>query len=71
MSAPTPEEIAHWPAPNYVDPQTRAVPLIAVLVISTVLMLPFVVGRVHMRVNLNGGFGIDDWVILAAAVRGP
>jgi len=68
MSAPTPEEIAHWPAPNYVNPKTRAVPLIAVLIVGTVLMLPFVIGRTFTRKQLKARFGIDDWIIFVAAV---
>ena len=67
MSAPTPEEIAHWPAPNYVNPSTRVPALIGVMTSFTVAMLPFVIARIHMRLRLKGRLRIDDWVIINSA----
>jgi hypothetical protein len=66
---PTPEEIAAWPAPNYVNPNTRVPEFVAVLVCGLALMLPFIVGRIYIRMKVRRQFGTDDWIILAAAVR--
>jgi hypothetical protein len=40
-----------------------------VCLLTTAAMLPFVIGRIIVRIHLRKRFGIDDWVIIAAAVR--
>lgn len=69
MSLPTPQEIAKWPAPNYTNPDTVASALIGFMVVGTSIMLPVVIGRVYFRLRHKCAFGMDDWVIIAAAVR--
>lgn len=69
MSEPTPSEVAAWPAPNYIDPETRVTVLIATLATGLALMLPFIFGRIYIRLKLRRGFGVDDWIIFVAAVR--
>jgi hypothetical protein len=69
MSAPTPAEMALWPAPNYVNPATMASATISVTTITTLTMLPFVISRVYFRTKLKGRLSIDDIVIVIAAVR--
>ncbi len=68
MSAPTPAEMAAWPAPNYVNPSTLTNATISVTTIATVTMLPCVIIRLYFRRRLKGRFGIDDIVIIIAAV---
>jgi hypothetical protein len=68
MSAPTPAEMAKWPAPNYVDPATLTKTTSAVMTIATIAMLPCVISRLHFRLRLKGKLGIDDVVIIIAAV---
>jgi hypothetical protein len=40
-----------------------------VMVTFTVLMLPFIITRVHMRLRSKGKLGADDFIIIFAAVR--
>jgi hypothetical protein len=69
MSTPTLQEIASWPAPNYVNPHTRVPALIGVMTSFTVLMLPFIAVRIQMRLRSKGKLGMDDYTIIIAAVR--
>jgi hypothetical protein len=69
MATPTIEQMAMWPAPNYIDPKTLVIPLIVTLVLGLAIMLPFVMGRIYIRLKLKRGFAVDDWIIFAAAVR--
>ena len=68
MSTPTAADMAHWPAPNYVNPSTHGPIMIGVMSAFTLAMIPFVISRIHMRLRLKGKLGIDDWIILACAV---
>ena len=68
MSAPTPAEMAAWPAPNYVNPPTMTNATISVTTIATLAMLPCVISRLYFRRRLKGRYGIDDIVIIIAAV---
>jgi hypothetical protein len=69
MSMPTPEQMAQWPPPNYIDPDTRVTETIAVTAAGTVLMLIFVAGRIGTRFQVKAGFTTGDWIIFAGAVR--
>jgi hypothetical protein len=68
MPAPTVEQMAHWPAPNYINPSTRVPAVIAVMVVFTTLMVPFLITRIYIRLKIRGGVKLDDWIILTAAV---
>jgi hypothetical protein len=68
MSIPTPAEMALWPRPNYVNPKTVAPALKGVMIAFTVLMLPFIVTRVKMRLQMKGRLGTDDYIIVFASV---
>jgi hypothetical protein len=70
MSAATLEQIANFPAPNYVNPQTRVAPLAGLAALGLSIMIPFIVARIYVR-YLRGVFWRDDWIIVAAAVRQP
>jgi hypothetical protein len=57
-----------WPAPNYVDPETRdwgaPVGIIAMCVVTCVV----VGARLWARFHLKRTGGVDDWLIVAAMV---
>lgn len=66
MQLPSPEIIASWPVPNYVDSETRGN---GVLIVNTVLFtiaLSVIVIRIYTRLRISKSFGLDDWLILAA-----
>ena len=67
MSATT-AQMAAWPAPNYINPSTMTVPTICVTTLATIIMLPCVISRLHFRMRLKGTLGVDDYVIISAAV---
>jgi hypothetical protein len=68
MPAPTLQEMALWPAPNYINPHTLVPAVYGATIAFTVLMLPFVFARMHTRLRSRGHLGIDDYIILGAAV---
>ncbi|RPB01125.1 hypothetical protein L873DRAFT_1735260 [Choiromyces venosus 120613-1] len=65
---PPPSVIDGWPAANTVNPPHRGATL--VVVESTLVVLVFVVVclRVYSRVWIRKAFGLDDWIILPAAL---
>ncbi|KAJ8068770.1 hypothetical protein OCU04_002466 [Sclerotinia nivalis] len=66
MQLPSPEILASWPTPNYVDPVTRGN---AVLVVNAVLfpvVLFIILIRLYTRLQISKSFGLDDWLIIAA-----
>jgi type IV secretory pathway VirB3-like protein len=68
MAIATPEEMAAWPKPNFVDPVTRA-PIVTGLTISTmVLVTVFTAMRFYGKGILRSALGLDDWMMLVAAV---
>jgi hypothetical protein len=69
MSAPTPEIIATWPTPNYDNPKSIKTPIEAVVYSTTIAMLLFVGSRIFVRTKSKLGMGVDDWFMIAAAVR--
>ena len=69
MVAATLEEIANWPTPNYVNPETRVNLVLGWILSITTLMFIFLAARLYSRVALKAALGADDWVIAAAAVR--
>lgn len=68
ISNPASGESSNFPPPNYINPTTR-VPVALGLVISTcILVLLVISGRLYARSRIKTALGIDDWMILAAAV---
>ncbi|PSN71300.1 hypothetical protein BS50DRAFT_584806 [Corynespora cassiicola Philippines] len=65
---PTPEEVAAWPAPNYVNPITRR-PLVLGVDIPLIFLVALVVSaRFYSRTVIIRALGTDDWFMLAAGV---
>ncbi|KAL1960393.1 hypothetical protein VTO42DRAFT_7692 [Malbranchea cinnamomea] len=56
------------PPPNYVNPETRQPELLGVQISMTALAVLLVGLRLYTRKVIKGGFGPDDWTILAATV---
>ena len=69
MVAVTPEEMANWSAPNYVNPETRVNLALGWILSTMTLMLIFLAARLYSRAILKAALGADDWAIAAAAVR--
>ncbi|KAF2732919.1 hypothetical protein EJ04DRAFT_496088 [Polyplosphaeria fusca] len=65
---PTPEEMASFPPPNYIDPETRRPFVLAVEIPLTALVITFVSMRFYSRTVLIRALGADDYFMLAAAV---
>ncbi|KAJ4287362.1 hypothetical protein N0V90_012760 [Kalmusia sp. IMI 367209] len=58
----------NFPPPNFVNPTTR-VPVVLGLTISTcILVLILTGGRLYARAHIKAALGIDDWMILVAAI---
>ncbi|PVH93865.1 hypothetical protein DM02DRAFT_540645 [Periconia macrospinosa] len=68
MKWPSPEEIASWPAPNYVNPETRGSLVLGVNVTFSTLVVLFITVRFYSRVFMVKALGVDDWVMLVAAI---
>ncbi|KAI1962012.1 hypothetical protein LOZ58_003091 [Ophidiomyces ophidiicola] len=68
---PPPAVMASWPRPNYVNPPTRGEGVMIVALVLGVLMLIFVSLRVWVRFRVQREPGVDDYIVLAAVVRGP
>ena len=68
MSAATPDQIASWPAPNYVNPESRGPIVLGLATPSMVLVVIFTGMRFYGKGVLRQALGLDDWIMLAAAV---
>jgi hypothetical protein len=66
---PTLEDIAKWPLPNYIDPETRRPLVLGVEIPLTILTILFTAGRFYSRTVIVKALGWDDWFMLAATVR--
>lgn len=57
-----------WPAPNYIDPQTRGQGLTIINTTLVVVLVLVIALRYYTRIKLKNWFGLDDWFIGAALV---
>ncbi|EAT84731.1 hypothetical protein SNOG_08455 [Parastagonospora nodorum SN15] len=65
---PTIEDIIKWPAPNYVNPETRRPLVFGVEIPLTILTIVFTAGRFYSRTIIVRALGWDDWFMLAATI---
>ncbi|KAH3938600.1 hypothetical protein HBI56_177080 [Parastagonospora nodorum] len=65
---PTIEDIIKWPAPNYVNPETRRPLVFGVEIPLTILTIVFTAGRFYSRTIIVKALGWDDWFMLAATI---
>ncbi len=70
MTIFTPELIASWPPPNYVNPVTLDPAIFTVNSICITVCTLCIVGRVYSRLRIvMTSLGADDWIMVAAYVR--
>jgi len=68
MRIPPKEIKATWPAPNFVDPETRGPDLIIVELTVLPLAALVLALRLYVRIGMLHKSGWDDWLMVAAAV---
>ncbi|TVY83554.1 hypothetical protein LSUE1_G005195 [Lachnellula suecica] len=64
MQLPSLEILASWPAPNYIDPETRGWSNAVVNIVLYPLVCIALGLRVYTRLRISRSFGWDDWLIL-------
>jgi hypothetical protein len=57
-----------WPAPNYVDPETRGWGAPAGIIAMCIVTTAVVAARLWARFRIKHTSGVDDWLIIAAMV---
>lgn len=67
---PTAAEFASFPPPNYIDPETRLPLALAICIPMSVLVTVAISARFYSRTVLVRALGLDDWIMLLAAVSG-
>lgn len=58
-----------WPAPNYVNPETRSWAAPACVILLFVITVVTFVARIWARFRRTRTSGVDDWLIVATMVR--
>lgn len=71
MSTPTPEDIASWPAPNYVNPSTRVNMVVGIEIVFLVVTVSVVIARMISPIFTNRTLGVEDFVMAFAMVSIP
>jgi len=71
MQPPPLSIIKSWPAPNYVNPETRGNANVILNIVLYSLLLFFIGLRIFTRTYLRSSFGADDVFILLALVCCP
>lgn len=72
MRLPPPEVLASWPTPNYTNPQKQGPTLLIVELTTLSIALICLVLRLYSRKMRYNKLALDDWLMIAAAVRvGP
>lgn len=60
--------LQQWPAPNYVNPQNQDRGVLVCGAICIAIIVPVVFARIGIRTFIIKSFGVDDWLIIPAAV---
>lgn len=68
MRLPSPEVIASWPKPNYVNPERHGNAVIIVAAVCFTLAFLVLLIRIYTRIHISRSFGLDDWLIVIAMV---
>ena len=71
MQPPPLSVIKSWPAPNYINPETRGNANVILNIVLYSLLLFFIGLRIFTRTYLRSSFGADDVFILLALVCDP
>ncbi len=69
MRLPPPDVVASWPAPNYINPETRGPALIIVELLTVFISTVCIALRLYVKAHVIHSVGWDDWLIVGAAVR--
>ena len=64
----TPEEMARWPAPNFVNPESRGPIVVGITASTMALVVIFQCVRFYGKGVLRQALGPDDWTMLVATV---
>lgn len=68
MSTATPEQIASWPTPNYVDPDTRLGLVLGIEIPFVVITVAIIVARMVAPLYTSRRLEIEDWLMSLACV---
>lgn len=71
MRQPPPDVVASWPAPNYINPETRGPALVIVELLAMSISTICLGLRFYARAYIMRNVDWDDWLMLSAAVRIP
>ncbi|KAF1954464.1 hypothetical protein CC80DRAFT_476214 [Byssothecium circinans] len=66
-TGPTEGERATWPAPNYINPDTRVPMVLGVEITCLTLVVLFTALRFYTRIFIVKGLGLDDFIMLFAS----
>lgn len=69
-STAPPAIIASWPAPNYVDPETRGSGLIVLSILLIIITSIIIAIRIYTRLRITRAFGFDDAFAIIAYILG-
>jgi hypothetical protein len=65
---PSPDVMASWPSPNFVNPITQGPALNVIAIFFLLLAYLFVGLRIYVRAYLLRSFGADDWLMVICLV---
>ncbi|RMZ87538.1 hypothetical protein DV736_g5229, partial [Chaetothyriales sp. CBS 134916] len=65
---PPPSVVASWPKPNYTNPETQGPGLVVVGIILIIMGISIVTTRLFARIFITRALGIDDILIVLAAI---
>ncbi|PVH95173.1 hypothetical protein DM02DRAFT_732020 [Periconia macrospinosa] len=65
---PTLEEMASWPKPNFINPETQQPLALGLNTVMTFVVVSFISTRFYSRTRLVKALGLDDWIMLLAAI---
>jgi hypothetical protein len=69
MATPTLQDIASWPAPNYVNPHTRTSLVLGIEIPFTLVTVTIVTARMVAPLFTRRTLGAEDWLMAFATVR--
>ncbi len=71
MRSPPKEVTSTWPAPNYINPETRGPALIIVEIVALCISTACLALRLFVRIHILRSPDWDDWLMVAAGASSP
>jgi hypothetical protein len=71
MRSPPKEVTSTWPAPNYINPETRGPALIIVEIVALCISTAFLALRLFVRIHILRSPDWDDWLMVVAGASSP